>query len=61
MTAILSDPRTYVSGTGIIEIRFGVENDFIEEKFDLYDYVRQKLSNNEMFETKFFTKNVLSD
>ena len=57
MTAILSDPRTYVSGTGIIEIHFGVENDFIEEKFDLYDYVRQKLSNNEMFETKFFTKN----
>ena len=57
MTAILSNPLSYVLRNGIVEIHFGVENDFVEEKVDLYDYVRQKLTKTEMFDSKFFTKN----
>ena len=57
MKPVLSDPWTYVSCTGIVEIHFGVENDYIEKKVDLYDYVRKNLKKKEKFDTKFFTKN----
>ena len=56
MKPVLSDPWTYVSCTGIVEIHFGVENDYIEKKVDLYDYVRKNLKKKEKFDTKFFTK-----
>ena len=40
----LSDPRTYVSNQGIVELHYGVENSTVEWQQDLYDYVRESLS-----------------
>ena len=57
MKPVISDPWTYVSCAGIFEIHLGVENDIAEKKIDLFDYVRQNLKRNEMFDSKFFTKN----
>ena len=40
----LSDPRTYVSNQGIVELHYGVENSTVEWQQDLYDYVRESLA-----------------
>ena len=43
VTPELSDPRTYVSDPGIVEIHFGVENSTVEWQMDLYNYVREEM------------------
>lgn len=43
-TPELSDPRTYVSNQGIVELHYGVENSTVEWQQDLYDYVRESLA-----------------
>ena len=40
----LSDPRTYVSNQGIVQLQYGVENSTVEWQQDLYDYVRESLA-----------------
>ena len=45
----LSDPRTYVSNQGIVELHYGVENSTVEWQQDLYDYVRESLAEGIFF------------
>ena len=52
----LSNPRTYVSDQGIVEMQYGVENSRVDWKMDLYDYVREKMREGENFDPNFCTK-----
>lgn len=61
-TPELSDPRTYVSNQGIVELHYGVENSTVEWQQDLYDYVRESLAEGLYFNymyNAFITKVVL--
>ena len=53
----LSNPKSYVSNHGIIEVQYGVENSRVDWKKDLFDYVRDELDKGEMFDPDFCTKN----
>ena len=49
------NPLDYVPGRGIVEVRYGIENEVIELRHDLYDYVRQELNNGKDRFPKDFT------
>ena len=53
----LSNPKSYVSNHGIVEVQYGVENSRVDWKMDLFDYVRDELGKEEMFDPDFCTKN----
>ena len=55
-TPELSDPRTYVSNQGIVELRYGVEKRTVEWQQDLYDYVRESLAEDETIDPEFCRK-----
>lgn len=55
-TPELSDPRTYVSNQGIVELRYGVEKRTVEWQQDLYDYVRESLAEGKTFDPEFCRK-----
>ena len=55
-TPELSDPRTYVSSVGIVELQFGVENSTVEWQKDLYNYVREDMYEGQMFDPNLCTK-----
>ena len=52
----LSNPKSYVSNHGIVEVQYGVENSRVDWKKDLFDYVRDELGKEEMFDPDFCTK-----
>jgi len=55
-TPELSDPRTYVSNQGIVELHYGVENSTVEWQQDLYDYVRESLAEGETIDPELCLK-----
>ena len=57
-TAVVQNPKTYVAYHGVVEIKYGIENETVEWRKDLYDYVREDMHNhdNGRFEPDFCTK-----
>ena len=57
-TAVVQDPKTYVAYRGVVELKYGIENETVEWRKDLYDYVREDMKNHDggRFEPDFCTK-----
>jgi len=56
--AIVQDPKSYVAHRGVVEVKYGTENEEVEWRKDLYDYVREDLQEHPggRFENDFCTK-----
>ena len=57
--AVVRDPKSYVAHRGVVEVKYGTENEEVEWRKDLYDYVREDMHNHDggRFENDFCTKN----
>ena len=57
--AVVHDPKSYVAYRGVVEVKYGTENEEVEWRKDLYDYVREDLPEHPggRFENDFCTKN----
>ena len=55
-TAVLQDPKSYVAYRGVVEVKYGIENEKVEWRKDLFDNVREDLQNHPggRFQKDFF-------